>query len=72
LTMYDNILAHLNADDVIRDIERISNGSDVALCCYEKPMDFCHRHILAKWLTKQTGIEVKEFEDKKIQLDLFG
>jgi len=25
-------------------------GDNVVLCCYEKPGDFCHRHILIKWL----------------------
>ena len=24
-------------------------GCDIVLCCYEKPEDFCHRHILASW-----------------------
>lgn len=23
---------------------------NVVLCCYEKPGDFCHRHILMDWL----------------------
>lgn len=23
----------------------------IALICYEKPTDFCHRHLVAKWLT---------------------
>jgi len=73
LKMYDNILFHLKAEDVMREIEMLAKGSDVALCCYEKPTDFCHRHILAKWLTEQTRVEVKEFEEKKmIELDLFG
>lgn len=22
----------------------------IILCCYEKPDEFCHRHLLAKWL----------------------
>lgn len=47
---------------LINRISYISGGKDVALCCYEKPSDFCHRHIVAKWLKEQTGIEVKEFE----------
>lgn len=47
---------------LINRISYISGGKDVALCCYEKPSDFCHRHIVAKWLEEQTGIEVKEFE----------
>lgn len=29
---------------------------DIILCCYEKPNEFCHRHILAEWL----GEDVKE------------
>ena len=24
----------------------------VALICYEKPVDFCHRHLVADWLTR--------------------
>ena len=47
---------------LINRISYISGGKDVALCCYEKPSDFCHRHIVAKWLEEQAGIEVKEFE----------
>lgn len=29
------------------------------LCCFEKPSDFCHRHILAQWL-KDNGYECEE------------
>ena len=25
-------------------------STDVILCCYEAPGDFCHRHLLAEWL----------------------
>lgn len=28
--------------------------------CYEAPNDFCHRHIVAKWLEENTGIKVVE------------
>lgn len=61
LRLYDQILARQNAYQVVKQIEALSGGRDVALCCYEKPGDFCHRHILAKWITDNTGIEVKEF-----------
>ncbi|MGL5574443.1 MAG: DUF488 family protein, N3 subclade [Bacteroidales bacterium] len=30
------------------------------LVCYEKTGDFCHRHILAKWMRERCGIEVSE------------
>lgn len=26
--------------------------SDIALICYEKPSDFCHRHLVADWFNK--------------------
>ena len=47
LKLYDRILASQDANQVVKQIEMLSGGKDVALCCYEKPGDFCHRHILA-------------------------
>jgi hypothetical protein len=32
------------------------------LLCYEKPSDFCHRFLVAKWFIK-SGYEVKELEN---------
>lgn len=61
-SMYRNdVLRLVDARSFIKDLERASQGMDVALCCFEKPGDFCHRHILAKWLNEQTGVEVQEF-----------
>ena len=77
LKLYDKILVSQDANKVIEQIKSLSNGQDVALCCYEKPEDFCHRHILAKWLTENTGIEITEFgvvekkEPKYEQASLF-
>ena len=61
LKLYDRNLASQDANKAIGQIESSSEGKDVALCCYEKPGDFCHRHILAKRLTEKTGIETTEF-----------
>lgn len=77
LRLYDDILRKLDISVVIAQIRQFSAGHDVALCCYEKPGDFCHRHILAKWITEKTGIEVKEFgfvekkESEVVQGSLF-
>ena len=77
LRLYNNILESQDAKKVVEQIKTLSDGQDVALCCYEKPGDFCHRHILAKWLTEKTGIEIKEFgvvekkEPKYEQASLF-
>lgn len=44
------ILGKLSREQVLQDLEEMSGGKDVALCCYEKPRDFCHRHIVKDWL----------------------
>ncbi|MBR0074265.1 MAG: hypothetical protein IJP96_00740 [Synergistaceae bacterium] len=31
------------------------------LLCWEKPGDFCHRRLVAKWLEEATGQEVPEW-----------
>ena len=66
LRKYDEILSRLNPKHVVDAIVTMSRGRDVALCCYEKPGDFCHRHLLAEWLNKN-GFEVKEWEPKDKQ-----
>ena len=38
------------------------NVPRIALICYEKPTDFCHRHLVADWLNKN-GIECEEWEE---------
>lgn len=37
-----------------------SSEYHIVLLCYEKSGDFCHRHLLAQWLT-ENGILVKEW-----------
>lgn len=55
------VLSRVNPNLFIESLQRISGGRDIALCCFEKPESFCHRHILAKWLTEKTGVEITEF-----------
>lgn len=37
----------------ITEISNMNGSKDVVLLCYEKPGDFCHRHLVGEWL----GIE---------------
>ena len=37
------------------------NTCDIALVCFEKSGDFCHRHLVAEWLIK-AGYECKEWD----------
>ena len=56
----ERVTDKLNAKSVVMELERMSGGRDVALVCYEKPGDFCHRHLIAEWLNGY-GYEVREW-----------
>lgn len=53
------VLSHLSPAEVVRQLELLSDGKDVVMLCYEKRGDFCHRHLVAKWLNNY-GYNVKE------------
>ena len=56
---YKSVLSKLNPLNVYNDI--ISRfGDDATLICYEKPGDFCHRRLVAKWFEDNLNIEVPE------------
>lgn len=44
--------------EVLRRLEKYAPDGAV-LCCYEKPNDFCHRHILSEYM-RESGYEVME------------
>jgi len=37
------------------------------LLCWERPYEFCHRHLVARWIQNATGIAVKEFGSRFIK-----
>lgn len=62
------VLDGLDATNVILDFSRIAHGlnvgeNDIALICYEKSSDFCHRHLVAEWLN-QNGFQCEEWKSK--------
>lgn len=59
---YRKQLERLDAFQLVSNLEVFGGGKDVALLCYEKPDEFCHRHLLAEWITRKTGIEVVEYD----------
>lgn len=59
------VLNSLDIKDVMRDLVNLlpdrSSRHDIALICYEKPSDFCHRHLVADWLN-ENGFKCEEWE----------
>jgi uncharacterized protein (DUF488 family) len=35
-------------------------GEDAILLCWESPEKFCHRHLVADWLSKKLDIKITE------------
>ena len=75
----EQVLGNLSFIKVVNDLQllipydircqmqhSVINSSDwhIALVCYEKPFDFCHRHLVADWF-KKNGLEVKEYKNEK-------
>ena len=57
---YEMILNSLKREDIISQVGILSGGKDAVLLCYERASEFCHRQMVAKWLSDVQ--EVKEFE----------
>ena len=71
----EQVLNKLNAEQVVKELDNLLLNKTlaldydgdlkevprIALICYEKPSDFCHRHLVADWLNKN-GVECKEWE----------
>lgn len=65
---YDKVLRHLNPTRVVAELyatagKTYCNG-DIALICYEKSTDFCHRHLVAEWL-RESGFQCEEYNFNK-------
>ena len=64
---YLDQLNELGVDRIIKMIQIF--GDDVVLLCWESPEKFCHRHILADYINKNSNINVEEFgKEKEISL----
>ena len=60
----EQVLQPLNVNEIVKELTELGQGNDIALICYEKPTDFCHRHLVATWL-RNNGYSINEY----IELD---
>lgn len=75
------VLNQLNFVEVLNDLQLLvpeeiratmqepiwfSKDVHLVLLCYEKPEDFCHRHLFAHWIMLNgTDIKIEEFDKEK-------
>lgn len=63
----EEVLDNLDPEQVLKELEGFSGVSsdNIILLCYEKSADFCHRHLVADWLSehiKQDGFYIRELD----------
>jgi hypothetical protein len=65
---YNEVLALLNIDDVRNELWSMAGiivgaktQKDIALVCYEKPEDFCHRHLVSEWMNEAYPLSCAEY-----------
>ena len=55
---HETVLDKLNPKVIANRLNAF--GNNIVLCCYESPYEFCHRHLVAKWL-RAADIPVYEY-----------
>lgn len=62
----NEVLNCITPKNFINDLKQLTNNADnIVLLCYEKPNDFCHRHLVADWVNNANiGVYIKEYEKK--------
>ena len=63
----EQVLDTLKSEVVVAELSKMAGNSNnkfehICLICYEKPSDFCHRHLVADWLNEE-GFKCEEWED---------
>lgn len=46
---------------LVGNFKGLNYSPEICLLCYEKPTDFCHRHLVADWL-KENGYSCEEMK----------
>jgi len=59
-SMYLDQLDKLGIRNILLKIHHY--GDDVILLCWEAPDKFCHRHILADYINRNSKLNIKEYE----------
>lgn len=62
----EQVLDKLKSEGVVAELSKMAGNSNnnfehICLICYEKPSDFCHRHLVADWLNEE-GFKCEEWQ----------
>jgi hypothetical protein len=70
VSAFNKHLSKLDPNAVYEELQSlVPQGEEAIIMCFEKPSDFCHRHIVAKWFENNLGIKIKEFDNEEGKRD---
>lgn len=60
-----DVLSSIEAKSVIKELTELTNAPEdkIILICYEKPDSFCHRHLVANWLSSEIKCNEWSFKE---------
>jgi hypothetical protein len=73
IELYEHeVLAKLNPERTWNELHLLTGNIEPVLLCWEKPGEFCHRQLVARWFRRELGIAVEEYDPHATpQMDMF-
>jgi hypothetical protein len=64
---FRNRMIKLNPEQVFKDLVLLADGHEPILLCHEKSDNYyCHRYLVADWLSRELNIKIEEWNDGNI------
>lgn len=58
---FNSQLARLDAYAVVEELQAMTKEGEPVMMCHCGTKDFCHRHLVAEWIERETGQVIEEF-----------
>ena len=60
---YNKQLAQIDLLSILQKLEKLQEKyGNIALCCYEKSNENCHRRLLAEFLNQNLNLKIEEYQ----------
>ncbi len=60
-------LEQLDAEEVVKKLKEMAGDSEPVIMCHCNKESFCHRHIVAEWIEKETGEKMEEYSAGEVE-----
>ena len=68
IAFFTDVLGRLDPVKVVGDLERLAEGHEPVLLCFERPpfteTNWCHRRMAGEWFADSLGIDVPEIDTR--------